>query len=32
VQSLQDEAVPVAADEGSVTGEVALHKTNGEYV
>ncbi|KAG5041845.1 hypothetical protein GmHk_05G014716 [Glycine max] len=29
VQSLQDEAVPVAADEGSVTGEVALHKTNG---
>ncbi|TKY61114.1 hypothetical protein E2542_SST18219 [Spatholobus suberectus] len=29
VQSLQDQAVPVAADEGSMTGEVALHKTNG---
>jgi len=32
VQSLQDQAAPMAADEGFVTGEVELHKTNGEYV
>ncbi|KAL3002466.1 hypothetical protein AAZX31_08G055800 [Glycine max] len=29
VQSLQDQAAPMAADEGFVTGEVELHKTNG---
>ena len=28
---LQDQAVPVAADEGLKTGEVALQKINGEY-